>query len=185
MKSESLKSINGVTLIYPDLYPDCRGVFTEVFRLEWVKELYGEQLQVNCTHSGKGVVRGLHFHRFQTDIWFPSSGIFLAGLADMRPDSPTFRGTVMLELNSSEPACLLIPPGVAHGYVTLTDATLLYLVNRYYDGSDEYGVAWDDPDLALDWGTDSPILSERDRSNGNISSMSVDWLRNLFADQTL
>ena len=60
---------------------------------------------------------------------------------------------------------LYIPPGVAHGFAALTDVTLVYLLDRYFDGSDEYGVAWDDPEIAADWGIMNPVLSARDRAN--------------------
>jgi dTDP-4-dehydrorhamnose 3,5-epimerase len=60
---------------------------------------------------------------------------------------------------------IFIPVGVAHGFITLTDATLTYIVDNYYDGADEYGVAWNDPDLALPWGVESPVVSSRDAAN--------------------
>ena len=60
---------------------------------------------------------------------------------------------------------IYIPPGVAHGFATLTDATITYLVDSYYNPSDELGVAWNDPEIAADWGVDEPTLSKRDQSN--------------------
>jgi dTDP-4-dehydrorhamnose 3,5-epimerase len=60
---------------------------------------------------------------------------------------------------------LFIPIGVAHGFLALTDATLTYVVDNYYDGRDEFGVAWNDPDLGLDWGTSTPTISPRDQAN--------------------
>ena len=60
---------------------------------------------------------------------------------------------------------LLIPPGVAHGFVTVPEATVNYIVNNYYDGKDEYGVAWNDPELAVDWKVDDPQVSLRDQNN--------------------
>jgi dTDP-4-dehydrorhamnose 3,5-epimerase len=60
---------------------------------------------------------------------------------------------------------VFIPPGVAHGFASLTDVLLWYLVDGYYNPDDELGVAWDDPDIGADWGIESPVLSSRDRSN--------------------
>ena len=60
---------------------------------------------------------------------------------------------------------MFIPPGVAHGFAALTDLTITYLVDGYYNPDDELGVAWDDPDIAIDWGVSSPILSARDQAN--------------------
>ena len=152
-------------MIHSTSYPDNRGRFQEAFRKDWISDLFSDQLQINCSHSKAGVIRGLHFHKKQTDYWFPVSGSFRVGLADMRPESPTFRKSVSFDLCADDPVGLVIPPGVAHGYAALTDAVLIYMVNRYFDGSDEFGVAWNDPVFALDWGIESPILSERDRSN--------------------
>jgi dTDP-4-dehydrorhamnose 3,5-epimerase len=70
-----------------------------------------------------------------------------------------------LDLEAATPMGLFIPVGVAHGFLARTDATLLYLVDNYYNGSDEHGIAWNDPDLAIPWGVDSPVLSDRDRAN--------------------
>ena len=70
-----------------------------------------------------------------------------------------------MELTAEEPLGLFIPVGVAHGFLALTDASLAYLVDNYYDGTDEHGVAWNDPEIALPWGVDTPILSERDADN--------------------
>lgn len=70
-----------------------------------------------------------------------------------------------LELDAQAARTLYIPPGVAHGYLALTDAHLVYLVTQEYDGSDEWGIRWDDPSVAIPWMNDDPILSARDRSN--------------------
>jgi dTDP-4-dehydrorhamnose 3,5-epimerase len=72
---------------------------------------------------------------------------------------------MLLDLIGSAQRGLYIPPGVAHGFATHTDFVLWYMVDHYYDPSDELGVAWDDPDLAIDWGIAEPVLSGRDQSN--------------------
>jgi len=70
-----------------------------------------------------------------------------------------------VEMDGGSMKGLLIPPGVAHGFVTLTEATVNYIVSNYYDGKDEYGVAWNDPELAVDWQVDDPQVSSRDQNN--------------------
>jgi dTDP-4-dehydrorhamnose 3,5-epimerase len=66
------------------------------------------------------------------------------------------------------------PPGVAHGYLALTEITICYLVDRYFDGSDEHGVAWDDPEVAIPWGAAAPILSVRDASNPRLREIPLE-----------
>ena len=71
---------------------------------------------------------------------------------------------------------LLIPPGVAHGFVALTEATVNYIVSNYYDGADEHGVAWDDPELGVPWGVEIAIISSRDMNNPRFRDLSTDLL---------
>jgi dTDP-4-dehydrorhamnose 3,5-epimerase len=111
------------------------------------------------------VLRGLHYHFHQVDYWYVFNGKIRAGLADIRPDSPTYGATQTIEMGEENQLGIFIPVGVAHGFVTLTDATLTYIVDNYYDGADEHGVVWNDPDLALPWGLEAPTVSPRDAAN--------------------
>jgi dTDP-4-dehydrorhamnose 3,5-epimerase len=86
-------------------------------------------------------------------------------LHDLREGSPTEGATLALPLVDDEGRGVFIPPGVAHGFSALTDLTLTYLVDQYYNPADELGVAWDDPEIGADWGVTDPVLSARDRSN--------------------
>ena len=163
--------IIGVSFKKCKIFPDTRGSFTEVFRPEWSPVSYSDEIQLNLSRSIKGSIRGLHFHNKQSDWWIPISGTMQIALADLRKDSPTFLQTVSINLNSSESVCVFVPPGVAHGFQALTDITLLYAVNRYYDGSDEQGVAWDDSQLAIPWENTNPICSARDKCNPTVSDL--------------
>jgi dTDP-4-dehydrorhamnose 3,5-epimerase len=116
-------------------------------------------------------LRGLHYHHKQVDYWQLLAGKIRVGLADLRPWSPTYRATEIVELDAAQPMGLYIPVGVAHGFYALTDATLLYLVDNYYTGSDELGVAWNDSELSVKWGVDNPILSERDATNPRLADI--------------
>jgi dTDP-4-dehydrorhamnose 3,5-epimerase len=147
-------------------FGDERGRFMETFRLEWFPQVSWAKIQTNRSDSVAGVLRGLHYHHHQVDYWYVPRGTVRVGLADLRPGSPTYKATQTLEIGESNNMGVFIPTGVAHGFVTLTDATLTYIVNQYYDGGkDENGVAWNDPDLAVPWNYDAPILSSRDQQN--------------------
>ena len=147
------------------VFADERGRFMETFRKEWFPDRTWDILQSNRSQSNAGVLRGLHYHHHQVDYWQLMQGKFRIALADLRPTSPTYRATEIIDIDAATPMGLYIPVGVAHGFYSQTDATLLYLVDNYYDGRDELGVAWNDPELALDWGVENPILSDRDAKN--------------------
>jgi dTDP-4-dehydrorhamnose 3,5-epimerase len=122
--------------------------------------------QTNRSDSAAGVLRGLHYHHNQVDYWYVVNGVIRVGLADIRPSSPTYMHTQTIEMGEQNNIGLFIPCGVAHGFLALTDATHTYIVDNYYNGgADENGVAWNDPDLAVAWGVETPILSGRDAAN--------------------
>lgn len=170
-------SINGVYMMPLRPYQDERGLFMEMFRREWFPWVNWDKLQNNRSDSKAGVLRGLHYHHKQVDYWFALRGVIRVGMADLRPSSPTFRATQVLEIGETNLLGVFIPSGVAHGFVALTDATLLYTVNQYYDGGlDENGVMWNDPDLGVAWNYDSPILSARDLTNPYLRDIPADKL---------
>ncbi|MBD3276724.1 MAG: dTDP-4-dehydrorhamnose 3,5-epimerase, partial [Candidatus Aegiribacteria sp.] len=107
----------------------------------------------------------LHYHRRQYDFWVPLKGRLRVGLADLRKDSGTCGKSMEVEMDAEKYQGLLIPPGVAHGFAALEEVILVYVVSNYYDGSDEHGIAWNDPALGIDWGIEDPILSKRDSEN--------------------
>lgn len=157
--------IAGVKLVRLKPLSDERGRFLETFRKEWFPERTWERVQTNRSDSMAGVLRGLHYHFHQVDYWYVARGRIRVGLADLRRNSPTFGASEIIELGEHNECGLYIPSGVAHGFYALTDATLTYLVDNYYDGSDEFGVAWDDPELAVPWNVTEPLMSLRDRNN--------------------
>ncbi len=175
-----LGAVAGVVVVDPVRYADERGVFLETYRAEWVPGR-NEMVQANRADRSAGTVVGLHFHRHQADYWYVPSGRARIVLHDLRIGSPTEGATWSTGLGSqpgTPPAegdhrALYIPPGVAHGFAALTDLTITYLVDRYYDPDDELGLAWDDPDVGADWGVDQPVLSERDRANPERSGLDL------------
>jgi dTDP-4-dehydrorhamnose 3,5-epimerase len=124
-----------------------------------------EAVQGNLSRSEPNVLRGLHFHRRQADYWTVVEGSAHIGLYDARSGSPTQGVGTGFELSAGDFTTLYIPKGVAHGYYTRDGLVLQYLVDEYYTGGDEFGIAWDDPALGIDWPATDPILSDRDRSN--------------------
>lgn len=157
------ETIEGVVLEPLDSHADERGAFTELARLHDYPHAFA---QINHSHSATSVLRGLHFHRKQADLWYVPRGRIQVGLVDLRERrNPPLTRT--LYLSAGEPARLLIPPGVAHGFLALEPSDLIYLVTHEYDASDEHGLAWNDRTAALTWeiGSVAPILSARDQSN--------------------
>lgn len=143
---------------------DVRGSLGELWRRSQTKTLgIADFAQSNLSRSAAGVLRGLHFHQRQTDLWIVLDGQAHVCLVDVRESlaggSAPPRATS--EVYSPGDA-VLIPEGVAHGFWALTAVSLLYFVTKEYDGSDEFGFAWDDPEVATSWPSDDPILSERD-----------------------
>jgi dTDP-4-dehydrorhamnose 3,5-epimerase len=159
-------TIEGVHLFRLTPHPDDRGRFQEAFKKSWIPGA-PEMVQSSLSYSREGVLRGLHFHKRQADYWTVARGRCLVTLVDIRKASSTFRAVDRFEMSEDDPAGVFIPPLVAHGLLAATDMTLCYLVSLEYDHADpdEFGIAWDDPELALEWGVSEPVLSERDRTN--------------------
>jgi dTDP-4-dehydrorhamnose 3,5-epimerase len=152
-------------------HEDARGSLTEVYRRGWVAA-GREAVQANLSWSRPGVLRGLHWHRRQADYWCVLSGIADVRLVDLREGSPTRLATAERRIDAGTGRRgLAIPPGVAHGFHAETEVLLLYLVDVSYAGDDEFGLAWDDPELGLSWPSNEPILSERDRSNPSLAEV--------------
>jgi dTDP-4-dehydrorhamnose 3,5-epimerase len=156
--------IEGVVIVEPMVHADERGTFVEFWRREWLPGV-PEVLQANRSDKVAGSVVGLHYHLHQADYWYVVAGRARVVLHDLRRTSPTEGASSVVELEGSGHRALYVPPGVAHGFAALSDLVLFYFVDRTYDPRDELGVAWDDPDLGIDWGVDHPVLSARDAAN--------------------
>jgi dTDP-4-dehydrorhamnose 3,5-epimerase len=158
------KVIADVWIVEPEGHGDSRGRFYETYRRSWFP-LAREMVQGNRSDKSAGAVVGLHYHLHQADYWQCPRGTARVVLHDLRVGSPTDGATEALEISEEDCRGVFIPPGVAHGFASLTDLTLTYLVDSYYNPEDELGVAWNDPEIAADWGVADPILSARDRAN--------------------
>ncbi len=163
---EESKNIIGVQIVRFESYSDNRGRFMETFRKEWFPQRTWNIVQCNRSDSKKGVLRGLHYHHHQVDYWYVAKGELRACLVDIRPGSGSYLKTDIFEMGEENEMGLLIPIGVAHGFIAITDVTLTYIVDNYFNGGvDENGVAWNDPQFQLDWGVANPVVSERDVQN--------------------
>lgn len=170
----STTAIEGLIVIERPTHSDSRGFFREPFRLNEVEVAVGHSVnfvQQNHARSRQGVLRGLHAEGWEKLVYVPHGQVFTA-IADIRPESPSFGKVATLELGGDGARCLYLPKGLAHGYYVMSDeADYMYLVTKYYDGSDTCGVLWNDPDLAVPWPTVSPVLSDRDRGNPTLRQL--------------
>lgn len=133
-------------------------------------------VQANRSDSVAGVLRGLHYHLLQADYWYVTAGRMFTALCDLRASSPTRGAVETLEMGEGNDVGLYIPPGVAHGFLALTDVTLTYLVDRYFDPTDELGVRFDDPGIGIPWPAGERILSDRDRTNPSLADVAPERL---------
>lgn len=174
-------TIQGVVVVTPVVHGDERGCFVETYRREWFPG-GREMLQGNRADRQAGCIVGLHYHLHQADYWYVVAGRARVVLHDLREGSATDGATLVLDLGAAvEPdgphdhRGVYIPPGVAHGFASLTDMTITYLVDGYHNPADELGVAWDDPEVGADWGVVDPILSDRDRANPRRAAIDAAW----------
>lgn len=171
MEFEPLE-LPGLFLVTPRRHGDDRGWFSEIFREDLFRANVcdADFVQHNQSFSAaKGTVRGLHFQiepRAQGKLVRCARGRILDVAVDLRASSPTYGRHVAVELTSAEGRQLWIPAGFAHGFCTLeANCELAYLVTDYYSPAHDRGVAWDDPDLAVEWPivADEAAMSAKDR----------------------
>ena len=169
--------ISGLIVIEPDVFGDSRGYFMESFSLRKFRELTGldiDFVQDNESKSSYGVVRGLHFQRpphAQSKLVRVVQGRVLDVAVDLREGSPTYGKHYAIELSGENHLQMFIPKGFAHGFAVLSDvAVFQYKCDEYYAPESEGAVAWDDPDLAIDWRLpkEDIRLSDKDKSNPNL-----------------
>ena len=154
-------SIKGALRAGTTFHADDRGAFAELWRDSWTTGQDVGFVQANLSVSRAGVLRGLHFHRSQLDLWVLLEGRAQVALVDLR-DAQTGGDLKTIDFEVSVGDAVLIPTGVAHGFLALDDVKLLYLVSNEYDGTDEHGFAWNDNRAGVQWRTGEPVLSQRD-----------------------
>lgn len=159
----------GVLIIEPVIHGDSRGFFLETWRQDQYRELGIQEdfVQDNHSRSGRHVLRGLHLQRKQPQgkLVRVARGSVFDVAADVNPRSATFGKWVGAELSDENLRQFYVPPGYAHGFCVLSEmADFLYKCTAYYDYADETGVRWDDPDIAVNWPVEQPLLSNRDKA---------------------
>ncbi|MBN3050465.1 dTDP-4-dehydrorhamnose 3,5-epimerase [Pectobacterium brasiliense] len=162
-------AIYGAKIIQPKVFGDTRGFFLETFekrRYRKMLDIDVDFVQDNHSRSSKGVLRGLHFQKTnpQGKLVRVVRGEVFDVAVDIRHDSPTYGkwyGVLLSEENKTQ---FWLPPGLAHGFVVLSDtADFEYKCTDYYDPSDEGCLLWNDPDVGIEWPIADPLLSEKDK----------------------
>ncbi len=157
----------GVVVIEPAVNGDERGFFFEAFHRERFR-MHGmptEFAQTNISRSAKGVLRGLH-HQWPKPqgklVWIVEGSVFDVAV-DIRRGSPHFGRWFGAELSADNHRMMYVPPGFAHGFCVLSEhATFSYMCTQTYDRTGDRAIAWDDPEIAIDWPVVDPSLSDRD-----------------------
>jgi dTDP-4-dehydrorhamnose 3,5-epimerase len=147
-------------------HADPRGSFSELWRESWTAPLGAEAFrQANLSRSAAGVLRGMHLHDRQDDLWIVLEGRALVAIVDLRSMvAGAATGPISEAFELGPGAAVYIPRGVAHGFLALEAMALAYLVTNEYDGTDEHGFAWNDPLAAVPWPATGITLSERDQA---------------------
>ena len=163
--------IEGCYLIEPKVFGDDRGFFME----SWNARSFADAgldlhfVQDNHSRSSRGVLRGLHYQKPnpQGKLVRVVAGAVYDTVVDIRESSPTFGKSAGFEISASNKRMLWVPPGLAHGFLTLEDGTdFLYKCTAFYDPANEHSLLWNDPELGIAWplGDIEPLLSDKDRA---------------------
>ena len=169
--------IKGVFIIEPDVYEDDRGFFMETFHNERYRKLLGINLdfvQDNISRSSKNVLRGMHFQKNypQGKIVSASRGEILDVVVDLRKDSPTYGTWESFRLSEKNKLQVWIPPGFAHGFLVMSDsADIDYKCTEYYHPEDELCLMWNDPEVAIDWTINEPIVTGKDKKGLSLKDL--------------
>jgi len=168
--------LDGVVLLEPEVHGDARGFMVETYRRDtWAELGVGvEFVQHNHSRSARGTLRGLHF---QTEpgqaklVRCPRGRIFDVAV-DLRTGSATYGEWEGHELDDERHRQLFVPAGFGHGFAVLSDeADVSYLLSSTYDPATEAGIAWDDPEIGVEWPVDDPLLSDRDKTAPRLSEV--------------
>jgi dTDP-4-dehydrorhamnose 3,5-epimerase len=174
-------SVPGVYELRPVVHRDSRGAFLETYHHAKFSDLgiTDTFLQDNHSISSRGTLRGLHYQLLhaQAKLCRVIEGEALDVAVDIRIGSPHFGKWASVRLSAREQNQLYVPAGFAHGFFAMTDTVqFLYKCSDYYAPSDEYGILWNDPALAIDWGASSPVLSQRDAKNPKLADVQQQFL---------
>ncbi|MEI7379973.1 dTDP-4-dehydrorhamnose 3,5-epimerase [Pectobacterium versatile] len=162
-------AVHGAKIIQPKVFGDARGFFLETFekkRYQKMLDIDVDFVQDNHSRSSKGVLRGLHFQKTsqQGKLVRVVRGEVFDVVVDIRQDSPSYGEWCGVTLSEENKTQFWLPPGLAHGFVVLSDiADFEYKCTDYYDPSDEGCLLWNDPEVSIKWPITDPLLSEKDK----------------------
>ena len=171
--------LDGLVLLEPDVHGDDRGFLLETFSEEGWRDLGIDirPVQENHSRSAQNTLRGLHFQTRpgQAKLVRCLRGRIWDVAVDLRRDSPTFGEWEGYELDDVRHNQLFIPVGFAHGFCVLSEiGDFAYLLSSVYDPETESGIAWDDPDVGVEWPISEPLLSKRDETAPRLSEIADD-----------
>ncbi len=171
----------GVWILDPVVHGDARGFFFESYQAPRFRELGIPQIwvQENQSRSARGTLRGLHYQleHPQAKLCRVVCGEALDVAVDIRRGSATFGRWTAVHLSAENKRQVFLPRGFAHGFLALSERVdFLYRCDELYFPEDQRGIAWDDPQLGIEWGINEPILSEKDRRNPRLSELRPELL---------
>ena len=164
------RTADGAAVLLPEVFQDDRGFFMEAFRADQFNELGlpTEFVQDSHSRSNYKVLRGLHYQDMRAPmakLIRCTAGKILDVAVDLRTSSPTFGQWFSIELSPENQTQLFVPIGFAHGFAALSDVCeVQYKQTEFYQPSSEGGIAWNDPELNIDWPFKDPVLSKRDQN---------------------
>lgn len=171
--------LEGVLILDPVVHGDARGFFMEAWNARTFAELVGPDIsfvQDNASRSGRDVVRGLHYQlpHAQGKLVRCVAGEVFDVAVDIRASSPTFGRWLGVELSAENHRQLWIPTGFAHGFAVRSEiADVEYKVTDFYDPDADRAIAWDDPEIGVEWAVDDPIISAKDAAAPPLSAARV------------
>lgn len=173
-------TLPGVLIFEPAIFSDARGHFFESFNAKTFEELTGLQanfVQDNSSYSSKGVLRGLHYQiqHAQGKLVRVTAGEVLDVVVDIRRHSASFGRWLSVRLSSENNRQLWVPPGFAHGFITLSEsAQFQYKTTDYWMREHERSILWNDPAIGIDWECDSaPVISDKDQQASLLADAEV------------
>jgi len=161
--------LEGVYIIEPQVFGDARGWFMETYNRKKTPQIDCDFVQDNQSFSAqKGTLRGIHFQTnpmAQAKLLRCTRGAVMDVAVDLRPDSNTFKQWVSIELSAVNKKQIFIPRGFGHAFITIEDNTeIVYKTDNYYSPEHDKSVLWSDPEIGINWGTDDPIVSDKDKA---------------------
>jgi dTDP-4-dehydrorhamnose 3,5-epimerase len=166
--------LEGLVLLEPDVHGDERGFLVETFRRDALEDLgiTTEFVQDNQSRSRQGVLRGIHMQEDQAKLVRCPHGRIWDVAVDLRRGSPTYAQWESHELDDTGHHQLFIPAGFGHAFFVLSDeADVAYRLSSYYRPELETGIAWNDPEIGIEWPSDDPVVSERDRAAPRLAEL--------------